>query len=273
MLSKKIAGMIVTGLLVFGLVGGVYAAPPSNFSVQADELDYDMKTGEAIAKGNVVIMQDGSKATGEVANYNSKTKSGSLKGNVVADRGADHITCNEFQIKNDDNYSAIGNAVVIREGKKIEAPQIDYYKSREFAETIGDWARLTDVDGSTLNATKVTYNSKSGVAVATGGVRIHSDARKLTASADKAIYDTKKEGYVELIGNATATQDGNTIKGAKLRLTNANNVAIADGDVQVVYIPEQQPANGQAPKSKNSDVKKTVDAQPAILEKKNQAKA
>ena len=50
-----------------------------------------------------------------------------------------------------------------------------------------------------------------------------------------------ENGYVELIGNAHATQDGNSVTGDKLRLTNSN-VAVADGNVKIIYIPEEQPA-------------------------------
>ena len=63
----------------------------------------------------------------------------------------------------------------------------------------------------------------------------------MTASADSAVYKTDKSGYVELNGHATATQNGNTVSGDKLRLTNAN-VAEADGGVKIYYVPEQQPA-------------------------------
>lgn len=270
MLNKKVISAIATGLLVFGMATSAFAAAPSKFSVQADELDYDMKTGEALAKGHVVIIQDNSKATGDNAQYNSKTKSGRLKGNVVADRGDEHITCDEFKILNDNDYSAIGNAVVVKEGKKLAAPQINYYKAREFAETLGSWARLTDVDGSTVDAVKLIYDAKLGIATATGGVNINSPARKLTAYADKAIYNTKQDGFVELIGNATATQDGNTIKGDKLRLTNSNNVAVADGNVRIVYIPEQQPAKKQ---TEDTAAKENIAAEPAIVTKENQAEA
>ena len=46
---------------------------------------------------------------------------------------------------------------------------------------------------------------------------------------------------MKLQDNATATQNGNTVSGDKLRLTNAN-VAMADGDVTIYYVPEKQPA-------------------------------
>lgn len=267
MLNKKLISAIATGLLVFGMAASAFAAAPSKFSVQADELDYDMKTGEALAKGHVVIIQDNAKATGDNAQYNSKTKSGSLKGNVVADRGDERITCDEFKFLNDNDYSAIGNAVVVKEGKKLAAPQINYYKAREFAETIGNWARLTDVDGSTVDAVKLIYDARLGLATATGGVNINSPARKLTAYADKAIYNTKQDGFIELIGNAKATQDGNTIQGDKLRLTNSNNVAVADGNVRIVYIPEQKPVQSK------QEVNKEVITEPALAAKETEAKA
>lgn len=270
MLNRRLITALAAGLLVFGMAASAFAAGPGKFSVQADELDYDMKTGEAVAKGHVVITQNDSKVTGDNANYNSKTRSGKLQGNVVADRGDEHVTCDEFEIINDNDYSAIGNAVVIKEGKKLAAPQINYYKGREFAETLGGWARLTDADGSTVDAVKLIYDAKLGLATATGGVNINSPARKLTAYADKAIYNTKQDGFVELIGNATATQDGNTIKGDKLRLTNTNNVAIADGNVQIKYIPKQAPVND---KSKETTSKEKLAVQPAIVTKENQAEA
>lgn len=227
-------------LLTLGLATTALAAP-SNFSVQADELEYDLGSGEAVAKGNVVLRQDGGVATANYARFNSKTKSGVLTGNVVADRGDAHIVCNEFIVHNENDLSAVGGASITKSGKSLSADRVDYYKGREFAETIGGWARLTDSDGSMLNAAKIDYNMAAGEAHAYGGVDIISNARNLTASADSAVYKTDNSGYVELIGNAKATQNGNSVAGDKLRLTNTN-VAIADGNVQIVYIPEKQPA-------------------------------
>ncbi len=216
-------------------------AAPSNFSVQADELEYDLSSGEGVAKGHVVLHQDGGKATANYAKFNSNTKSGVLTGNVVADRDDSHIVCNEFIAHNENDVSAVGGAVITKAGKSLAADRVDYYKERQYAETIGSWARLTDSDGSVLNAAKIDYDMASGVANAYGGVDINSDARNLTASADSAVYKTDNNGYVELIGNAKATQNGNSVAGDKLRLTNTN-VAVADGNVDVLYIPEKQPA-------------------------------
>lgn len=238
--KKKALLMLATAAVACSMAATAFAAP-GKFSVRADELEYDMKTGQGKGKGHVVILQDDGKATANYATFNSKNKTGTLIGNVMAYKGDVQISCNEANMNNEDYISAKGGAIVIKEGKKLEADQVDYYKSTEFAETIGGWARLTDVDGSTLNAGKIDYDMKNGVANAYGGVNIDSPARKLTATADKAVYETKANGYVELMGNAHAIQDGNSVTGDKLRLTNSN-VAIADGNVKIIYIPEEQPA-------------------------------
>lgn len=231
---------LAAAVLATGITATAFAAP-GNFSVQADELEYDLGSGEAVAKGNVVLMQDGGRATADYAKFNSKSKSGVLTGNVIADRDDAHIVCNEFIMHNENDLSAVGGAMITKGGKSLSSDRVDYYKGREFAETIGGWARLTDSDGSVLNAAKIDYNMAQGVANAYGGVDIRSDARSLTASADSAVYKTDNSGYVELIGNAKATQNGNSVAGDKLRLTNTN-VAIADGNVDIIYIPEKQPA-------------------------------
>lgn len=247
-LTNKLLLAAATGLLTLGLTASALAAP-ANFSVQGDELEYDLQTGEGTAKGNVILKQDGGVATADFARFNSKSKSGTLTGNVIADREDSHIVCNEFIAHNENDLSAIGGAVITKAGKSLSSDRIDYYKLRQYAETAGGWARLTDADGSVLNAAKIDYDMAAGVANAYGGVTIDSTARDLQASADSAVYKTDNSGYVELNGNAKATQNGNSVAGDKLRLTNTN-VAIADGHVDVIYIPEKQPAT--APKEQEA---------------------
>lgn len=213
-----------------------------NFSVSADELEYNLKTGEGSATGNVVLTQDGATTTCNSAKFNSKAHTGVLTGNVVAKRGDEQIVCSQFVAHNESDVSAIGGAVVTKSGWSLSSDRIDYSKSRQFAETTGGWARLRDTDGSLLNAAKIDFDIAKGVANAYGGVTINSTARNLTASADNAVYLTDKtNGYVELIGNATATQAGNTVKGKKLRLSNSN-VATIDGDVKIHYVPKKETA-------------------------------
>lgn len=254
MMKIKSVAALAAAFMLLGssaLYVPAFAAQGSGFNVKADEIEYDMTSGNGTAKGNVVILHDGGKATAAAAEFNSKTMSGKLTGGVVADKDDAHITCATFVMHNEDFVSAVGEASVTKEDKTLMADQIDYHSDVEYAETIGSWGQLTSTDGSVLTAAQITYNGKTGLAEATGNVDIVSPPRNLTAKADKAIYDTNNDGKVELIGNATATQDGNTVSGNRLIMNNAGNAAAgqraeAFGNIKIVYVPEKQPAQAEA---------------------------
>lgn len=254
MMKIKTVAALAAAFMLLGssaLYVPAFAAQGSGFNVKADEIEYDMTSGNGTAKGNVVILHDGGKATAAAAEFNSKTMSGKLTGGVVADKDDAHITCATFVMHNEDFVSAVGEASVTKEDKTLTADQIDYHSDVEYAETIGSWGQLTSTDGSVLTAAQITYNGKTGLAEATGNVDIVSPPRNLTAKADKAIYDTNNDGKVELIGNATATQDGNTVSGNRLIMNNAGNAAAgqraeAFGNIKIVYVPEKQPAQAEA---------------------------
>ena len=254
MMKIKSVAALAAAFMLLGssaLYVPAFAAQGSGFNVKADEIEYDMTSGNGTAKGNVVILHDGGKATAAAAEFNSKTMSGKLTGGVVADKDDAHITCATFVMHNEDFVSAVGEASVTKEDKTLMADQIDYHSDVEYAETIGSWGQLTSTDGSVLTAEQITYNGKTGLAEATGNVDIVSPPRNLTAKADKAIYDTNNDGKVELIGNATATQDGNTVSGNRLIMNNAGNAAAgqraeAFGNIKIVYVPEKQPAQTEA---------------------------
>lgn len=254
MMKIKSVAALAAAFMLLGssaLYVPAFAAQGSGFNVKADEIEYDMTSGNGTAKGNVVILHDGGKATAAAAEFNSKTMSGKLTGGVVADKDDAHITCATFVMHNEDFVSAVGEASVTKEDKTLTAEQIDYHSDAEYAETIGSWCQLTSTDGSVLTAAQITYNGKTGLAEATGNVDIVSPPRNLTAKADKAIYDTNNDGKVELIGNATATQDGNTVSGNRLIMNNAGNAAAgqraeAFGNIKIVYVPEKQPAQAEA---------------------------
>lgn len=254
MMKIKSVAALAAAFMLLGssaLYVPAFAAQGSGFNVKADEIEYDMTSGNGTAKGNVVILHDGGKATAAAAEFNSKTMSGKLTGGVVADKDDAHITCATFVMHNEDFVSAVGEASVTKEDKTLRADQIDYHSDVEYAETIGSWGQLTSTDGSVLTAAQITYNGKTGLAEATGNVDIVSPPRNLTAKADKAIYDTNNDGKVELIGNATATQDGNTVSGNRLIMNNAGNAAAgqraeAFGNIKIVYVPEKQPAQAEA---------------------------
>lgn len=238
MLNKKNILLFFTAVL---FAAHAYAAAPmAGFSVSADTLDYDIDKGIGIATGHVVVVQEDGIATADYGEFDNKKMLGVLEGNVVANRGDEDIACDKFVMYSDSHFAAIGNAMLMKEGKSLKAARVDYYSDREFAETSGGWAVLTDADGSTVSAEKITYNMKDGGIInAVGGVSIKSDARNMTGYADRVVYEGKDD-VLKLLGNAWVKKDGNTMSGAVLKMTNGS-VATADGKVRVVYIPPAKP--------------------------------
>ena len=222
-----------------------FAAPAKDakYSVDAQEIEYDMESGDGTTTGKTTIKHDGGTAVGQKgATFNSKKRTGHLYGGVVADKGDEHLRSQELFMYTDKYVSAVGNAVVIKGNRKLEAPRVDFHDDTKFAETLGGFARLSDTDGSWLKAGKITYDMKAGLANATGGVSLESKSRKLTGAGDTAIYNTNETGYIELIGNAMAVQDGNTVTGDKLRITNVsdnNSKSHAQGNVRIVFVPKE----------------------------------
>ena len=223
----------------------VFAAPAKDakYSVDAAEIEYDMKSGDGTTTGKTTIKHDGGTAVGQKgATFNSKNRTGHLYGGVVADRGDEHLSSQELFIYTDKYVSAVGDAVIIKGARRLEAPRVDYHDDTQFAETLGGTARLSDTDGSWLSAGKIVYDMKTGVADATGGVTLENKPQKMTGSGDRAIYNSRETGYIELIGNAKATQDGNTVTGDKLRITNVSgpdSKTHAQGNVVMVYYPKE----------------------------------
>ena len=211
-------------------------------SIKANVIEYNTKTGVTTASGNVVITQEDGQAQASAAEYNTKTKAGRLTGGVVATKGDARITSATLVMHDDKHMTAIGNATIKKQDKTLRSEQVEYYQDREFMETAGSWGELVMDDGSTLTAGYINYDLRQGLAIAKDNVKIVSDARSLTAAADIVTYDTKRDGVIELVGNATATQNGNTISGNNLRITNDDQTAQATGNVKMVYIPESKTA-------------------------------
>ena len=209
-------------------------------SIKANVIEYNTKTGVTTASGNVVITQEDGQAQASAAEYNTKTKAGRLTGGVVATKGDARITSATLVMHDDKHMTAIGNATIKKQDKTLRSEQVEYYQDREFMETAGSWGELVMDDGSTLTAGYINYDLRQGLAIAKDNVKIVSDARSLTAAADIVTYDTARDGVIELVGNATATQNGNTISGNNLRITNDDQTAQATGNVKMVYIPESK---------------------------------
>ena len=230
-----------------------FAAPAKDakYSVDAAEIEYDMKSGDGTTTGKTTIKHDGGVAVAQGGStFNSKSRTGRLYGGVVADKEDSHLKSEELIMYTDKFISAVGNAILVKGDKTLKAHRVDYHDDTQFAETMGGFAHLSSVDGSWLSAGKIVYDMKSGVANATGGVTMENKPQKMTGSGDRAVYNSNETGYIELIGNAKATQDGNTVTGDKLRITNVSgpdSKTHAQGNVTLVYYPKEENENVNNP--------------------------
>ena len=238
---------------LLGVLAGLLSVSTACFaasSVAGDQVQYDFRTGQAIASGNVKLRNDDGTATAQEADYNTKTGEGKLTGSVVADQKDAHLTSSTLIIERQGHYlSAIGNAVLKKEDKTLRANQVNYDSDAQFAETVGPWAQLTMDDGSSLDSSTMCYNMQTGIANAEGNVRLISPPRELTARADRAVYNTKADdGTIQLFGHATATQKDDTVSGDTLTIKGAGGkIAMGEGNVKMVVMPQNSQPAAPAP--------------------------
>ena len=252
--SKGFLVMVLGCMAVFLLYCGMVSAAPANrsakYSVDATEIEYDLKSGNGTTTGKTTIQYDNGVAIAQGgATFNSKNRIGRLYGGVTADKDDNHLQSEELVMYTDSFLSAVGNAVLIKGDKTLRAPRVDYHDDKKFAETLGGTARLSSSDGSWLSAGKIVYDMKTGVANATGGVTMENTTHNMTGYGDRAVYDPHETGYIELIGHAKATRDGNTVTGDRLRITNAagsDSRTHVQGNVRIVYYPKSE-ADKNAP--------------------------
>ena len=242
MKKTKLILAVLAGCLLLLLQCSAALAADAKYSVDATEIEYDMASGEGVATGRTTIRYDGGTAVAEGgATFNSKERTGRLYGGVTADKEDSHLRSRELVMYSADYLSAVGDAALTKGSKTLRAPRVDYHSDRKFAETLGGSARLSSTDGSWLSAGKIVYDINTGRADATGGVNMENTGKRMTGSGDSAVYDSNAAGYIELIGNAKMTQDGNSVSGNRLRITNLSGTGStthASGNVCIVYYPK-----------------------------------
>lgn len=256
---KKIVTGIVVGSVLLGNVLFAHAQGNNQpTEVSADEIEYNSKTQMTIATGKVVIKRSDGYANADKAHYNVKSEIGQLSGNVFAKYNDKTITCQTLDLMEGKHMLAQGGNVVLTSGKdKLQAAAVEYFDTRKYAQTIGNWAKLTTEDGSNLTATKIIYDMQKGEAVATSNVKINAPARNLVAEGDHGIYLDNtggREPIFTLTGNAWAIQDGNKISGNKLVFKTDSAQGQATGKV-VLFLPPTEKQQTTAKTSVSTQAK------------------
>ena len=182
--------------------------------LNADSVEYNMKTGQMAAKGNVVVHYDGGVVTGDFATYNTKTYTGEMTGGVVADKGDTHLDCDRGEVQSQTKIVAIGNVHGRQKDKRVEGPVVEYDSGEEYAR-LPQGGMLATADG-TFTADYMEGWMKTERAKAVGNAHVVSPPKDFEGGGDEAEYFGKESGKLVLTGNAWAIQGNHTLKSGRL---------------------------------------------------------
>jgi lipopolysaccharide export system protein LptA len=237
-MKSKIVNITLGLVLSLSVISYSYADSNKPVELAADTIEYDSVKGIMTAQGNVRIVQENAVMTGTNAEYNSKTKEAHIYGGVQVVQEDATLLAEEVNSYDNNHIVAIGNPILTKGSSRLDGPQIDYYSDRQYA-VVNGWARL-ETEDSTLTANQIESFFSEDRAVAQGNVHIVSDARKLDAVADHAVYYGSKDqqGKTVLTGNARAVQEGNVLTGNTLTLYMDNKVIDVQGRSKLVITPQ-----------------------------------
>jgi lipopolysaccharide export system protein LptA len=182
--------------------------------LNADTVEYNVKTGQMKAEGNVVIHYDGGVVTGASAAYNTKTSTGMMTGGVVADKEDMHLDCDRIELVSKTKMRAIGNVHGWQKDKRVDAPIVEYDNEEGYA-CLPEGGSLSAAEG-TFTADYMEGWTKTEHAKGVGNAHIISPPRDFEGGGDEAEYFGKETGKLVLTGHAWAVQENNTLKSGRL---------------------------------------------------------
>ncbi len=241
MKKKQWSAVSLMVLTLFCLTAVLQANSPEPFSLEADVIEYNSKTGRMLASGasGVKLIQGTLTLTGKTADYNTQNREGIVTGGVKGVQGQMTLSANQVEsLAGNSQMIATGDVILVNGTDRMTAPRIDYFSDRQLAVAERD-AKLVTADG-TITADRLESFFQEKRTVAAGRVTIHSEQRNLQANADQAVYYSAKpgeQGKLVLTGNARAVQDGNSIVGQTLTLYLDDKAIDATGQTKIVIMP------------------------------------
>ena len=186
-------------------------------SLDADEVEYDMRTGQITATENVLMKRGDAKVTGHKATYNLNTMDGSVIGDVIAVRGDIRVTCDRLISDKAEHMQAIGKVHATQLDREFTGEKVDYYPNQNDYIRIENGGTAKSKDGI-FRADFLEGWMKDEHYVGIGNAYVNSPTKDLEAGGDRVDYYGKEEGKAIMTGHAWAIQDNNTLHGNKLTL-------------------------------------------------------
>ena len=186
-------------------------------SLDADTVEYDMRTGQITATDNVLMKRGDAKVTGLKATYNVNTMAGSVIGNVIAVKGDIRITCDQLISEGQDHMLAMGSVHGTQQDREFRGERVDYYPNQKDYVKLANGGVATSKDGL-FRADYLEGWMQDEHYVGIGNAYVNSPTKDLEAGGDRVDYFGKDEGKAVMTGHAWAIQDNNTLHGNKLTL-------------------------------------------------------
>ena len=240
---KKIAVLCVGMMLP---LNGLQAAPekaPVPTQLDGDVITYISKTGVMTAQGGVKLTQGTAVLTGDIGEYNTKTKEAVVTGNVKVVKEGSTLTASEVRAYDEmKRLVATGNVLLVHKDGTAAGPYMEYLPDKKYAKITGG-SRLTNKDAVVTSAVAEAFFQEDR-ATADGNVHIVSEARKLDAVSDHAVYYgiNGKNGKADLIGNVRAVQDGNVLTGNHVVIYMDDSAMDTEGRSKLVITPKKSTA-------------------------------
>ena len=187
-------------------------------SLDADTVEYDMRTGEITATDNVLMKRGEAKVAGQKAAYNLNTMDGYVEGNVIAVRGDIRMTCAKLVSDKAEHMQALGGVHATQLDREVTGEQIDYYPQQNDYVRIENGGVARSKDGI-FKADFMEGWLKDEHYVGVGNAYVNSPTKDLEAGGDRIdYYGKEEEGKAIMTGHAWAIQDNNTLHGNRLVL-------------------------------------------------------
>ena len=215
--------------------------PAKTTQLDGDVITYISKTGVMTAKGGVKLTQGNAVMTGDSGEYNTKTKEALMTGNVKAVKDGSTLTAAEVRSYDDmKRLVATGDALLVHKDGTAAGPRMEYLPERQYANITGG-ARLTNKDAVLTSKVAEAFFQEDR-ATADGNVHIVSEARKLDAVSDHAVYYgiNGKNGKADLIGNVRVIQDGNVLTGNHVVMYLDDSAMDTEGRSKLVIQPKKK---------------------------------
>ena len=243
----KLAALLL-GILLLAPTLQAAPEPAKTTQLDGDVITYISKTGVMTAKGGVKLTQGNAVMTGDSGEYNTKTKEALMTGNVKAVKEDSTLTAAEVRSYDDmKRLVATGDALLVHKNGTAAGPRMEYLPERQYANITGG-ARLTNKD-AVLTSKVAEAFFKEDRATADGNVHIVSEARKMDAVSDHAVYYgiNGKNGKADLIGNVRVIQDGNVLTGNHVVMYLDDSAMDTEGRSRLVIQPKKTaPAPGNS---------------------------